>query len=531
MSTELHTEPRPRSNEEGFWGSSAESAPSQVRADEPTVVRAMALVSFSLLVLGGFIVVMHSWDRVTLLGPAWGQLAAATTIMLGLGGLLFHAARDGDQQVRRAYMAVSYLLLVAAAACSLIPFGSSQVGDWFLPLGLPFFVLGLLFQLAYLRHETDEFFVRMSHQVLGGTGAVLALWGFLKGSISITFLLPTGLVLVFLGLLFLAAFISREGVSRDLGYLVALGVGALGGLVSLIALGRAALISWGFLDASSGYQLMPGGIVLLLCGLLYLAVSAAYCSDNPLVVLTQREFIKFFCSPIAYFLLLLFTGVGWILFLQFLFRDLWNLNLHQPESVVEPAISTYIIDWWPIISVVFLVPVITMGMLSEEQRTGTLEVLLTSPVNEPTIVVSKLLASWAFFVLIWLPWGVYLIALRVEGGQPFDFRPLLGFFMALVFTSVNFLSMGIFFSSVTRNQIVAAALTFVGMLFLLLIFFLKRMLPGTALQTILTHIGFIDMWFQSLQGKVAPRDLLLHSSFALFWTFVTVKVLESRKWR
>src|SRR5262249_48054159 len=151
-----------------------------------------------------------------------------------------------------------------------------------------------------------------------------------------------------------------------------------------------------------------------------------------------------------------------------------------------------------------------------------------SPVNEPAVVVSKLLGALAFYLLIWLPWGLYLVALRVEGGQPFDYRPPIGFFVVLAVTGVNFLSMGLFFSSLTRNQIIAAVLTFAGMLALLLAFFLKDFFdPGSAAEVVFTHVGFIDLWIKSLQGNVAPRDLLLHLSFGVFWLFLTVKVLES----
>jgi ABC-2 type transport system permease protein len=110
---------------------------------------------------------------------------------------------------------------------------------------------------------------------------------------------------------------------------------------------------------------------------------------------------------------------------------------------------------------------------------------------------------------------------------------LLGFLVALAFTGANFISFGIFFSSLTRNQIIAAVLTFAMMLAQLIGFFVKRdfLTPDSPWAVILTHIGFVELWINSTSGKVATRDLLLHFSAAIFWSYLTVKVLESRKWR
>jgi gliding motility-associated transport system permease protein len=299
-----------------------------------------------------------------------------------------------------------------------------------------------------------------------------------------------------------------------------------------VAVGRAVFIARGWLSADSGFTWMPAGMLLTGWGLLYLAVSAALCSDNNVIVMTRRELVKFFYSPIAYIVLVGFTFIGWVLFWLFVSTALWRDPPGTPIPQPEPVVFGYIISWFPIICVIFVVPVLTMGLLSEEHRTGTLEVLLTAPVNEPAVVVSKFLAAFAFYMALWLPWGLFLVALRAEGGQPFDYYPLLGFFIALAFSGAGFLSMGLFFSSLTRNQIIASILTFAGMLALLLLFFFKqRLTPDSVWHNVFTHVSFIDLWINSLEGKLGPRDLLFHLSAAAFWLFLTVKVLESRKWR
>jgi len=91
--------------------------------------------------------------------------------------------------------------------------------------------------------------------------------------------------------------------------------------------------------------------------------------------------------------------------------------------------------------------------------------------------------------------------------------------------------MGLFFSSLTRNQIIAFFLTVVGMLALLIVFFLKRQLPpDSATYVILSNISYVDLWINSLEGTLSPRYLMFHISAAVFWLFVTIKVMEARRW-
>ena len=120
-----------------------------------------------------------------------------------------------------------------------------------------------------------------------------------------------------------------------------------------------------------------------------------------------------------------------------------------------------------------MVPALTMRLVAEENRTGSMEVLLTAPVNEGPVVVSKFLATWLFFLLTWLPSGLFLIALRIEVRQAFDYLPLLSYYVCLAAQGLAFVGMGLFFSTLTRNQVVAAVLTFVGMLVFLACYMIR----------------------------------------------------------
>jgi ABC-2 type transport system permease protein len=173
----------------------------------------------------------------------------------------------------------------------------------------------------------------------------------------------------------------------------------------------------------------------------------------------------------------------------------------------------------------------TMNLLSEENRSGTLEVLLTAPVSEGQIVLSKFLAALLTYMVTWAPAGLYLLAIPLSGGNPFDYRPLLSFLVCMLVWSAGFVAMGLFFSSLTRNLLVAAILTGAGMILLTVIYFPAHMLAERKWTAILTHMSYLDTWLSSLEGKIIPRQLLFPGSMAVLFLFLTYKVLESRKWR
>jgi ABC-type transport system involved in multi-copper enzyme maturation permease subunit len=187
-----------------------------------------------------------------------------------------------------------------------------------------------------------------------------------------------------------------------------------------------------------------------------------------------------------------------------------------------------------VIALLLGVPVLTMRLISEEKRTGSMEVLLTSPVNEVPVILSKFLATWIFFMITWLPTGLFLVALRAVVDTPFDYRPLLSFYIAFGTQGLAFVAIGLFFSSLTRHQIVAAVLTAAAMGGFLLCYFLHRFAPDlnlpSFLQAVARRLSFISMWDEALQGRLPLRDTLLYVSLAVFFLFLSVKVLETRKW-
>jgi ABC-2 type transport system permease protein len=521
-------EQEPRSG----WGTVRERAPSWVQADEPRLARWFGTGGLFLLVVGLAALIFH-----LRIAPGTGVLG----VVLGIAFLLFHAATDKDLQVRRTYGVFGFLWVAFAIIATFVPPSAGlPPGANFLRYGFPGMIVGLLFLMPFSRNETEARWRNAAIYLVGIAGVLMALAGCIGGNVSEKFLVPYGLLLGFLGFLYWWTFIGMEGAATSLGYRACVAMGIVGALVFLSALGRAALpelfFKWHWVSSRPDSYLVPSGLLLMALGLLYVGLSLALCWDNRFVVLTRRELATFFYSPIAYIVLFCMVVLG-----------LWNYFNWAAQFVVaspfaearnafpEPIVAGYVIGWWTVIVLTIIVPLLTMSLLSEENRTGTLEVLLTAPVSESSVVLSKFLAAFLFFLLAFIPWALYLVAFRVEVGQPFEYRPLLTFFFALACTGAGFVAMGEFFSSITRSQMGAFILAFVGMLGFLGVFFLKFVVeqksPGSPWADVLSHLSYVDLWIKAMDGLFVPSYLVLHVSAAIFWLFLTIKVLESRKWR
>jgi ABC-type transport system involved in multi-copper enzyme maturation permease subunit len=528
------TEKKPEGGPPDPFQPPRDTAPSVMAPDEPRVARWVGTIGLTLVALGAISLFLQlGLKRATLINQVW----ASFFIAAGLGGLLFHAASDNDLQVRRTYGMLGYFWLAAAILITVLPI-KGPAGALFLPWGFLGLALGLLFLLPFVRNEDDPKWREVSIRVLGAGGAILAAIGLIGGSVSGTFLLEYGLLLAFLGLIYLWAFVGIISTATDLGYLTALGLGLAGLVVFLVALGRSALpplfYKWGWTSPPPpAPYFIPSGLVLMSVGLFYLATSAALCSDNRLVAMTRRELAAYFYSPIAYIVLFGMTVGAGFSNLQFVL-DLLARAQPGMEPMIEPIVRPYFFGIFPVLAILVIVPILTMRLLSEEKRTGTFEVLMTAPVTEVTVVLSKFFAALIFFLLLWVPWWLFLLALWLGGGQAFDYRPLLSFLLALACTGASFLSMGLFFSSLTRNQIAAAVLSFAGMLGLTFPWFARQLLIGLGIETgwtaVFQHISYLDLWLTTLQGKLPLQDLVIQLSAAVFWLFLTTKVLEARKW-
>ncbi|MFA5793791.1 MAG: ABC transporter permease [Candidatus Brocadiia bacterium] len=234
-----------------------------------------------------------------------------------------------------------------------------------------------------------------------------------------------------------------------------------------------------------------------------------------ILTLVKKELALYFYSPLAYVVIcafLFFSGY----FFWLITRDISDANSLR-----------YVLETVGFISL-FFSPMITMRLLAEEKRSGTLEMLMTVPVTETQVVVSKYLSALLFFIFLNLPTMGYVVLLY-KWGNP-DGGALIAGYAGLFCLTGIFLAIGLFVSSFTSNQIIAAVITFVILLVVWVFGWLGSSV-SSPWKEIFQYIGFFDHYESFRKGLIDSRDLVYCLSSIVFFMFLTVRMLEARRWR
>jgi ABC-2 type transport system permease protein len=412
-------------------------------------------------------------------------------------------------------------------------------------------LIGLPFMLIFSRTEEDSAWKGVPGSLFVTVGIIAALFGLIGVFTDLIkvpdYSLPYGLGLSLLGLLCLGLYIAQRGGDSETGYRIAKWLGYAGLAVLILAGVRSLLpslveMSWlqdwfpSLEDVNLSSYLVPNGFLYLVLGAFYLLAGRILASENKCLVMTRRELAAFFVSPIGYIVLGGTVIAAWFVFQEWLFRYLIGGTLRG--GFPEPVVAPYFFDWFVILFIMIAIPMLTMRLVSEENRAGTMEVLLTAPVGESSVVLSKFLAAWIFTIFVFVMWLIFPLLLRIAGQESFDFRPMLSSMLGFAAMSFGFVAMGLFFSTLTKNQIVSLLLTFAGILAMFMLYFISQRITAdarsetsTPFVEFLRYVNFVDHMLSFSMGKVYLKHLLFHFSFGLFWLFLTLRVLESRKWR
>lgn len=236
-----------------------------------------------------------------------------------------------------------------------------------------------------------------------------------------------------------------------------------------------------------------------------------------------RELRAYFVSPLAYvvlFFLLLLDGVVFSVIVTYL------ADPRQPSGRPFDFFFGGFPFW---LIVLFAVPVITMRLLAEERKSGSIEVLMTAPISEGQVVAGKFLAALAFWVVLWLPTALYAVILERFGDV--DWGTLAAGYLGILLLGAFFLSIGLMASALTRNQIVAAVAAFSLSLLVFLIGFVIDLVDQPALQELTGYVSVIDHMDELRRGIVDTRRLVYYLTGTFFFLFVAARALEDRKWR
>ena len=233
-------------------------------------------------------------------------------------------------------------------------------------------------------------------------------------------------------------------------------------------------------------------------------------------VIARRELSSYFYSPIAYVAMTLFLVASGVAF----------LNDFEPG---QPAVMRSIFDWM-IWFLVLIVPILSMGLLAQEWATGTIETLMTAPLGEADVVVGKFLGSLGLLVVLLAPTLLYVVMLRIYG-RP-DFGPIVSGYLGIVLVGALFISVGLFCSSLTRSQIVAAvASASILVLITIVPWYVgsKASLP-TFWRGVVNQSVF-KRYTDFSKGVLDTGNIVFFVLATAVFLFITVKVLESRRWK
>jgi gliding motility-associated transport system permease protein len=247
----------------------------------------------------------------------------------------------------------------------------------------------------------------------------------------------------------------------------------------------------------------------------------------------KKEMWLYGGSPAAYVVFTFFLLIsGWFFSQIFLFysdasmrsfmQPQFGQNLNITENVMRPLFTNMSVV------LLFFIPMLTMRLFAEEKKSGTMELLLTYPVRDGEILAGKFLAAGGLYLLLLALTLVYpgLVAYftRVEWG------PILTGYLGLLLTGATFLAIGLLISSLTENQIVAGFGTF-GVLLLFWVIGWGSDFAGGNLRTVLQYLSVTEHMDTFSRGLIDTKDLVYYGSAIALALFLTVRSLESKRWR
>lgn len=228
----------------------------------------------------------------------------------------------------------------------------------------------------------------------------------------------------------------------------------------------------------------------------------------------KRDFRAYFTSPIGYVFVASFLLVLNIYF--------YLINVYSASAAIENTFS------FIITMLVFLVPVLTMRTFSEDYKQKTDQLLLTAPVRLTGIVVGKFLAALGVFILAMLFTLIYVVVIAMFGTP--NAAMIVGNYVAILGVACAYISIGLFISSLTENQLVSCVATLGAFLFLYLVDYMYSYINVTWIKNLIYWFSMFRRYNTFTQGIFSLSDFLFYISVAATFIFLTVRVLEKKRW-
>jgi ABC-2 type transport system permease protein len=250
-----------------------------------------------------------------------------------------------------------------------------------------------------------------------------------------------------------------------------------------------------------------------------------------ILAIVRKEWRGYFASPIGYVVIGMYAvvfGYFYAVSLSWFLRQ----SMQGPQMGGGPMnINQQMIRYVFLNSTViflFVVPLITMRTYAEEKRSGTIELLMTSPITDFQIVVGKFLGAMSLYVAMLGMTVIHMVVLFAYGSP--EWKPILTAYLGLLLLGGCFVSVGLFFSSLTKNQIVAGMFTFAVLLLLWVIDWVGSF-AGPTLEKLTTYLSLTGHVEDFLRGVIDTQHVVYYLSFITFGLFLTAKAVDSERWR
>jgi gliding motility-associated transport system permease protein len=253
-----------------------------------------------------------------------------------------------------------------------------------------------------------------------------------------------------------------------------------------------------------------------------------------ILAIAQKELKSYFASPIAYIVIGMFAllyGYFFVAILAYFVRQSMQMSefgaqgaqaLDVNQQLIRPLMTNVTI------LVLFVMPMVTMRTYSEEKRSGTIELLLTSPLTDFEIILGKFLGALTLWVIMLLV-SMIDLAILFHYTRP-ALKPLASAYLGLLLLGGCFISVGLFISSLTKNQIVAGMTTFAVFLFLWVITWIGSF-SGPTIDQLVNYLSIINHFDDFGKGVIDTTHVIYYVSFITFGLFLTAKSVDSERWR
>jgi ABC-2 type transport system permease protein len=250
-----------------------------------------------------------------------------------------------------------------------------------------------------------------------------------------------------------------------------------------------------------------------------------------ILAIAGKELRGYFASPIAYIVIGAFAllfGYFYYAAVAFFNRQSMQMSMGMGGSmnINEMLVTPVFVN--ATVMMLFLLPAITMRTYSEEKRSGTIELLLTSPVTDTEIILGKFLGAMGLYASM-LAVTLIHVGLLFWFGNP-EWKPIASAYVGLLLMGGCFIAVGLLISSLTKNQIVAGVVTFAVFLMLWVINWIGVFVGPTA-QAILSHLSITDHFDDFSRGVIDTKHVVYYISFISLGLFLTAKSVDTERWR